>query len=340
VHLFCGEAGEPGAPLAAWYHEIGITDVWIYPLKGAFPQDQLPESQRTVADMEQAGTLDAYRKHSVRYWWFERPVPDYAYETRKSAEAPARNIWDSTPETEAFWASVCEKVAAIYPTARAAGFEGIVFDGEAYYSFKGDESGREKPWVWGGHADQYGKEGNYYRRGLQVGRAIQAVWPKAKVIFVYAFGYPGERWWYQGFHDAGIEVFLGPEHTYGAGPEEPGEQWYQSWWKGKKTKATCDDKRIVFPFIHDDQHIIAGLFPINFGTKKANYRATYFREQAAGAAQDDPAGPIPIWIWPEGPFTPQSWTDIEYAESDTANDYLQVLQDFSQAFPAPSATQP
>ena len=79
VHLFGGDLRE-GAPLAPWYHKIGITDAWVYPLKGAFPQDQRPEAQRTVAELSAAGTLDAYRKNGVRYWWFERPVPDFFYE--------------------------------------------------------------------------------------------------------------------------------------------------------------------------------------------------------------------------------------------------------------------
>ncbi|MBE3143605.1 MAG: hypothetical protein IMZ61_06740, partial [Planctomycetes bacterium] len=41
IHLFGGDVS-PAAPLAKWYRELGITDVWLYPLKGAFPQDQKP----------------------------------------------------------------------------------------------------------------------------------------------------------------------------------------------------------------------------------------------------------------------------------------------------------
>ena len=77
---------------------------------------------------------------------------------------------------------------------------------------------------------------------------------------------------------------------------------------------------------------MAGLFPIDFGAKRPNYRAKYFREQVASAANDDPNGPIPVWIWPQGPFSPKSWEAVEYAPGDTAADYLQVLRDFSQAF--------
>jgi len=331
VHLF-GADLRAGAPLAGWYRDIGITDVWLYTLKGAFPQDQRPETQQTVQDLEQAGTLDAYRGNALRCWWFERPVPDYAYEITKHPDAPERRLWDNAPETDAFWDEVCGKVAAVYPGVRAAGFAGLVYDNEAYYSFRGDESGREKPWVWGGHEEEYGPEGNYFKRGKQVGAAIHAVWPRAKVIHVYAFGYPGERWWYQGFQDAGLDVHLGLEHTYGAGPADAGEAWYQSWWKGRTTKATCDWKRTLFPFIKDNQHVMAGLFPIDFGARKPNYLARHFREQLAGAANDDPAGPIAVWLWPQGAFSPQAWQTVDYADGESASDYLEVLREFSQAF--------
>ena len=98
----------------------------------------------------------------------------------------------------------------------------------------------EQPWVWGGHDDQYGKSGNYHKRGLQMGKAIHSVWPKARMIVAYAFGYEGERWWYQGLCDSGLDLYLGPEHTYGAGPYvcTPwlGNEWYESRWQGMKTQ--------------------------------------------------------------------------------------------------------
>ncbi len=330
VHLFGGDISD-GAPLASSYRTIGITDVWLYPIKGAFPQDQAPESQQRIDALKQAGTLDAYKKESIRYWCFERPVPDFAYETEKRADKPGLHLWDSSPETDAFWKGVCERAAAVYSEVRAAGFAGLVYDGEAYYSFKGDESGKEKPWVWGGHAEQHGAEGNYFKRGLQLGKAIQGVWPGAKVILVYAFGYPGERWWYQGFKEAGLDVYLGLEHTYGAGPARPGGEWYQSWWQGRKTKATCDWKRTLFPFIADNQHMIAGLFPLDFGVNAANYRAQHFREQMDSAANDDPGGPIAVWLWP--PFTPEGVSKIKCLEGDSTDDYLKVLRDYSCGLP-------
>ena len=327
VHLFGGDL-TPGAPLASWYHEIGITDVWLYPLKGAFPQDQRPEDQKTVEDLVREKTLKHYRDNHIRYWWFERPVPDFFYLTGKGKGGPGSHIWDDSPETDVLWNDVCRRIHEIYPTARDAGFAGVVYDNESYYTYGGDESGKKKPWVWGGHDDQYGKSGNYYRRGLQVGRAIHAAWPEAKVIMVYAFGYQGERWWYQGVNDGGAEVVIGPEHTYGAGPGDLGSQYYNRWWNGRKTKATCDDKRKQFPFIPDNDRVLAGLFPIDFGARKPNYRAKHFREQLESAATEDTA-PIHVWLWPQGAFTPESWKAVEYAEGEGAEDYLRALREFS-----------
>ena len=121
VHLY-GADTRPGVPLAQWYREIGITDLWLYPFQGAFPQDQRPETQLTV---EQAADLvAAYREHGLRIWWFERPVPDVLY---GRAKAEGRHLWDGSPETDALWAEVCERIAASYPRVRAAGFRGLVY---------------------------------------------------------------------------------------------------------------------------------------------------------------------------------------------------------------------
>ncbi|MFA6243531.1 MAG: hypothetical protein WC655_21500 [Candidatus Hydrogenedentales bacterium] len=326
VHLFGGDVS-PGAPLAPWYHDIGITDVWLFPGAGAFPQDQSPESQQTPEQYEANGVLKAYASAGIRYWWMERPVPDVLYQ---QAKTDTRNLWDSSPETDTIWDGICSAATVRYPALRTAGFTGLAFDNEAYYSFQGDESGREKPWVWKGHEDQLGVEGNYYKRGKQVGEAINRVWPRAKVILVYAFGYEGEIWWYRGFQDAGCEVFLGAEHTYGAGPGDFGNEYIHKWWGGKKTKETCDWKRTQFTFVADNQHVMAGLFPIDFNARKPNYRARDFREQLRSAACDDPKGPIPVWIWPQGPFTPQAWDDVVFPEGENASGYLVSLREFGK----------
>ena len=330
VHLYGGDI-TAGAPLASWYHEIGITDVWLYPLRGAFPQDQRPDSQKTAEDLVRAKTLENYRKNAIRYWWFERPVPDFLYLVGKQKDLPKSHVWDDDPKTDARWNDICRRIREIYPTARRAGFAGVVYDNESYYSYAGDEQGKEKPWIWGGHADQYGTSGNYYRRGVQVGRAIRDAWPEARVIMVYAFGYEGERWWYQGVKDGGVDVLIGPEHTYGAGPGDLGSLYYNCWWNGRKTKATCDEKRRQFPFATSNQQVLAGLFPIDFGTRKPNYLARHFREQLVSAATEDTT-PIHVWLWPQGPFTPESWQSVTYARGDRAEDYLKALREFSSAF--------
>ena len=148
---------------------------------------------------------------------------------------------------------------------------------------------------------------------------------------VYAFGYEGERWWYQGVNDGGVEVLIGPEHTYGAGQGNLGDVYCHRWWSGRKTKAVCDDKRKQFPFIKSNRQVLAGLFPIDFGAHKPNYLARHFREQLASAATED-AVPIYVWLWPQGRFTPESWQSVNYARGERAKDYLDALRDFSSAF--------
>ncbi|MBU0609578.1 MAG: hypothetical protein KKI08_16955, partial [Armatimonadetes bacterium] len=131
IHLFGGDM-TPGAPLAAWYHDIGLTDLWLYPFAGAFPQDQRPEDQRTPA--QGADLVAAYAAHSLRCWWMERPVPDVFYQT---AKGDGRHLWDRSPETDRAWAEVCDKIRTLYPQVRAAGFRGVVYDCESYYSYQG-----------------------------------------------------------------------------------------------------------------------------------------------------------------------------------------------------------
>ncbi len=322
IHLFGGDI-TMGAPLAPWYRSIGITDVWLYPVRGAFPQDQDPGTQLSVNDLQVAGTLASYRENDIRHWWMERPVPDYFHLTAKQAGV---DLWTSTAAADALWDNVCDNIASIYPQVNNAGFTGLVFDMESYYT-GGD--------VLYGQTDQYGINGGYYRRGLQIGEAIQNAWSNAKAIAVYGFGYEGEKWWYQGLKDAGLDLYVGAEHTYGAGCNELGNEWYQSWWGGMSTKQTCDWKRTQFPFIADNQHVNAGLFPIDFTANQPNYLATYFREQLASAANDDPNGPIPVWLWPQGGFSQETWNNVNYASGDTAESYLSALRDYSSAFAIP-----
>ena len=59
VHLYGGDTRD-GAPRAKWYRNVGFSDVWLYPVRGAFPQDTRLDDQRSVADVQQRGTLAEY----------------------------------------------------------------------------------------------------------------------------------------------------------------------------------------------------------------------------------------------------------------------------------------
>lgn len=330
IHLFGGDVS-PRAPLAFWYHEIGITDVWLYSLKGVFPQDQRPSDQRSLSELAHDGVLVGYSANQIRYWWFERPVPDYLYYSYR-AQHPSvddsDNIWSSRSSADGEWDVVCRRIGALYGSLRDAGFAGIVYDNEGYYSYK--ES--ERPWVWGGHDGELGPDGNYYKRGLEVGAAISAVWPRARAIMVYSFGYPGEYWWYKGLHDAGVDIYLGIEHSYGAGPAKPGDHWYQHWWSRGELTGVVKEKCALFNFVPDDRHIISGLFPIDFGRAEPNYDLTYFREQLRQASTLTGSGPFAVWIWPQGPFTPGSWKEVRYPEGVSREDYWRLMREYSSAY--------
>ena len=325
VHLFGGDM-RPGAPLARWYRDIGITDVWLYPVHGAFPQDQAPETQRSLPQLAEDGILGAYGANAIRYWWFERPVPDYFYYMDSQGADPGKDvIWGTTERAEARWAEVCGNIQRIYGSVRDAGFAGIVYDNEAYYSY----AGPAKRWLWEGHEGQLGPTGNYYRRGKQVGSAIMSVWPNPRVMMVYSFGYPGEYWWYKGFKDSGVDLYLAVEHTYGAGPAKSGDQWYQHWWRPGKLTGIVEWKRSVFRFLKDNRHVVPGLFPIDFGTGLPNYEFRYFKEQLQQASALAGDGPFSVWLWPQGDFSPERWNDIRFPPGISANDYVNLLKSYS-----------
>jgi hypothetical protein len=152
------------------------------------------------------------------------------------------------------------------------------------------------------------------------------------MIMVYAFGYRGEYWWYKGFADAGINLSLGIEHTYGAGPMELGEVWYQSSWQGKTLKRICDDKRKSFDFILDNQHIVAGIFPLVLDDMKPNYSSLDFEQQMRSAALEDSKGAISVWLWTQGAFTQERLDKIQYPKNDSSEKYISILKRYSQRF--------
>jgi len=71
---------------------------------------------------------------------------------------------------------------------------------------------------------------------------------------------------------------------------------------------------------------------MDFGIGKAMYRAKYFRERLSIAANDDPKGPVHVWLWLSGSTTPEGLRTMKYAPGDTAEDYLSALRDYSTAF--------
>ena len=122
----------------------------------------------------------------------------------------------------------------------------------------------------GGHEDQYGTNGNYYKRGLQMGKAIHAAWPKAKVIIVYAFGYAGESWWYRGLRGRRRSLHRSRTYLRSRAQKTRSRRRMVSILVGRtKDEGDLRLETDAIPVRPDNQHVNAGLFPIDFGAKKA-----------------------------------------------------------------------
>ena len=205
-----------------------------------------------------------------------------------------------------------------------------------------------------GPARPNNRGGNYYNRGLQVGKAIAAAWPNASVRMVYGYPWPGLVAWVQGHADAGLQVKVGLEHTYGAGPCTPASRpWYACSWGGMNTSAAAAAEAVHWPFAHSvdgggggsrgsggdsaaagagvrraggSKGMSAGLFPLCTGETcwstsgnhpTAMYTLCDFEVQLRSALCDDVA-PIATWLWLAGRLTQASLANISGAGNYTA----------------------
>jgi hypothetical protein len=91
--------------------------------------------------------------------------------------------------------------------------------------------------------------GLYYQRGRQVGDAINKAWPGAQVKMVYGFPYFGLQQWVKGHYDAGLNVKIAVEHTYGAGPCTPGQPWFTCAWGGSNTSVVAAHEAANWPCV-------------------------------------------------------------------------------------------
>jgi len=269
---------------------LGLTDIWIACIEYAWPSTY---HEIGFPALVQSGILPQFRQRGIRYWLEEHE----AFCTMVRDEADLRD------ETQ--WAAVYADAARIYAQARQLGFRGLVLDAENYYpvseamTAKYGTPGGEPVTSWS-FREEFGRDGQYYRRGLAYGNIIRQVWPECTMIQLYeALAFGGNRegnfWWLQGIRDAGVEIWIAAGMTYGAGaneiPEDRGLDWLGCWHVPDTAKYVAG-LQAAYPMA---SRVLPGFHPWNAGTKRPLYLPRYLTEQL-NRARNLPG----FWLYTEG----------------------------------------
>ena len=303
-------------------HDLGVTDLWLDYVATGFPQTNRNSGFDVWVD---TGALEELRGRGINYWLGEHEALSFL--VRIPADLHDDRKWETT----------LRQMRHIYRRARDLGFRGLVYDAEDYLGRSPEikERYREKAdfvdvWCFD---DEFGPAGGYYQRGLQVGRVIRQTWGCPLMQVYEARMYTGKGdcragnyWWLKGIHDAGVQVWIATEKTYGAGegeivgtgaPEHV-TNWFVSLpqFVGKVFDA--------YPFA---ARVLPGFHPWNVRLGKPNYLPKYLDEQLRQAANCVQG----YWIYTEGTRRagdPTDTLDAEFCESAGARptDYLDVLK--------------
>jgi hypothetical protein len=303
--------------------ELGVTDIWMDHVDSAFPQTVTNGGFRAWTD---SGVLKHLEARDIRYWLCE-------HEAFTSMVNSPQGLRDDLR-----WETTMRQMRAVYAEARDNGFRGLVFDAEDYTGvaqsaleqYK-DVADHVDAWCF---ADEFGYAGAYYQRGLRVGGVIKEVWPEAVLIQLYEArmyaGVPGCRdgnyWWLKAIHDAGIEIWVATEKTYGAGrgeidiPETP--RHLKNWFV--KMPVFVPKVHEAFPFA---ARVLPGFHPWNARTKAPNYLPRYLDEQLT-VAETVVQG---YWIYNEG--NPSAGDPRDVLDPETCarhgvkpEEYIEVFQ--------------
>jgi len=255
--------------------ELCATDLWLDFVETAFPQTNTNSGLDLWVD---SGAFTALSERGIRYWLGEHEAFTFMINSPDGFHDEHR------------WLTTFREMRRIYARARDLGFRGIVYDAEDYdgvpvavrEKYK-DVADHVCAWTF---TDEFGLPGMYYHRGTQVGKAIHEVWPECIVIQLYEArmyaGIPGCRdgnyWWLKGIHDAGVEIWIATEKTYGAGngemaaPDVPDHlvRWFVN------PSAFVGSVHEAYPFA---VRVLPGFHPWNTRTRKPNYLPKYLDEQ-------------------------------------------------------------
>jgi len=334
----------------------GVTDAWVPYMAGAYAMDCCKKNEAaykagglhagllSLADVKAQKLVESYSVAGIRPWFFERPVPDF--EWTDTPGAIGRGLWNSSAAADAGWSALVANITSVYPQVKALGFEGLVFDNEGYYSgtCKDPIDGHLESCLWCQRDASGNTSANYYKRGRQVGEAINKVWPGARVVMVYGFSYPGLIEWVRGHIDAGLNVLIGNEHTYGAGPCS-GPYYKGQWYQCAFGSFSGSGKHHLNELLNHEydswpaapslrQRMTAGIGPLGlggYGPPAPQYESRYLQEQLQSALCDQADGPIDVWLWLAGKLDATNLALINRtaAEPGGASDYTSLLYAYS-----------
>ena len=300
--------------------ELGVTDLWLDYVETAFPQTNHNSGFRIWQD---TGALEAFKKRGLRYWLGEHEAFTFMVNGPEDLRDERR------------WLTTLRQMHDIYAKARSLGFRGLVMDAEDYGGVS--EVAKEKykdvadhvdAWTF---ADEFGLAGMYYHRGTQVGRVIREVWGGPVMQVYEARMYAGKNdcrqgnyWWLKGIHDAGNEIWIASEKTYGAGQgeiESQAPEYVRRWFV--RMEDFIAEAHDAYPFA---TRVLPGFTPWNTRLRTANYLPKYLDQQLT-VAQRCALG---YWIYNEGNAhagDPRDVLDRDFCQkyNVTAEQYLEIF---------------
>lgn len=302
--------------------DLGVTDLWLDYVETAFPQTN---HNSGFAPWVESGALREFRRRGIRYWLAEHEA--FTQQVNDPADLHNDQAWETT----------LRQMRDIYARARELGFRGLVYDAEDYNGVTPQATARYEEvadhvdaWCF---ADEFGYGGQYYQRGLQVGRVVRAVWggPLLQVYEARLYAGKGDcragnYWWLRGIHDAGVEIWIATEKTYGAGageitgPDLPDHlnRWFV------RLADFIPTVQQAYPFA---ARILPGFHPWNTRTRRPHYLPRYLDAQLTLAEACAPG----YWIYTEGTShagDPRQVLDPETCRQAnvTAEEYLEVFR--------------
>lgn len=301
-------------------HDLGVTDLWLDYVETAFPQGNRNTGFQSWID---SGAFSQLRQRGIHYWLSE-------HEGFTSMVNGADDLRDDLK-----WETTFRQMRHVYAKAKRLGFRGLVIDAEDYtgVSLEAQERYKEAAdfvdaWTF---ADEFGYSGLYYQRGLQFGKVLKEVWGGPLLQVYEARMYAGKGdcragnyWWLKGIHDAGTEVWIATEKTYGAGNGEIAEvepdhvkRWFVN------LPEFIPRVHAAYPFA---ARVLPGFHPWNCRLRKPNYLPKYLDEQLTLAE----SCALGYWIYNEG--NPHAGDPRDTLDREFCNKYRVTPEDYLRVF--------